>query len=125
MFFIVDKPRLQRMIALARDDRTPADRKGGGPFFRIEASGGQVKLTGSQMEVEFPATVYQEGVLFLRVTLFRKALRTVTNTPTIAIQVSPQGLHFDVFTLKMGGPDMLYYADAATAPAVHPGDRST
>jgi hypothetical protein len=57
MFFVVDKPRFQRLIAIARDDRRPGDQGKGGPFFRLEAHDGRLKLTGRQVEAEFPATV--------------------------------------------------------------------
>src|SRR5437764_801288 len=112
MFFIVDKPRLQRLIALTRDDRRPKDQGKSGAFFRIEATAdGRLKLTGRHVEAEFPPTVYAPGVLFLRVTLFRCVLQTLTDTPTIAIQVAPDGLHVADVTIALESNDMLFDPD--------------
>lgn len=120
MLFVVDKPRLQRMIALTRDDRKKKDQGKNGPFFRIEASGERIRLTGRQVEAEFPATVYEPGVLFVRVTMFRRALQVVTDTPTIAIQARGEGIDIENIHLAVEACDMLLYADPARAPKVHP-----
>lgn len=74
MLFVVDKPRLQRMISIVRDDRTSAAQVDGGPFLRLEANDDRLKLAGQIVEAEFPATIYEPGVLFLRVTLLRRVL---------------------------------------------------
>ena len=63
MLFVVDKPRLQRIIAITRDDRRPKDQTNTGPFFRIEASGDHLRLTGHQVESKFPATALRNGKL--------------------------------------------------------------
>jgi hypothetical protein len=120
MFFVVDKSRLQRLIALTRDDRRPSQQGRAGLFFRIEASGTRLKLTGRQVEAEFPATVYEEGVLFLRITLFRRALQLLPPTEQIAVQVRRDGLHIGDVTLPLERNDMLLYADSARAPTHHP-----
>jgi hypothetical protein len=122
VFFVVDKPRLQRLIAITRDDRRPDQQGKTGPYYRIEAREGRVRLTGREVEAEFPATVYEEGVLFLRVTLFRRLLASFTNTPTIAVQVREDGLHFGDVTMPLEGNDMLLYLDPARAPRVHPSE---
>ena len=41
MFFVIDKPKLQRIVALIRDDRTPEAQAHGGHYLRLEASQGQ------------------------------------------------------------------------------------
>lgn len=130
MIFVVDKPRLQKMIALTRDDREPADQGERGPFLRIEASeagGGALTLAGRRVEATFPATVYEPGVLFLRVTLFRRALSmldaTVLDGRFLTVQVAEDGLHFADTRLGFDVGDMLLYPDPVQAPAVHPGER--
>lgn len=120
MFFIVDKPRLQRLIAITRDDRRARDQGKTGPFFRIEAREGRIKLTGRKVEAEFPATVYEEGVLFLRVTLFRRALAMMTKIKTMAIQAQKDGLHVGEVTFPLETNDMLLYPDPTRAPMRHP-----
>ena len=120
MFFVVEKSRFQRIIAITRDDRTAKQQFKKGPFFRMEARDGVVKLTGNRVEAEFPATVYAPGVLFLKVTFFHRALQGMVNTPTVAIQVSPEGLHVGDVTMPLESNDMLFYPDRDRAPAQHP-----
>jgi len=120
MFFVVDKPRFQRLIAITRDDRRKRDQGKTGPYFRIEAREGRIKLTGRQVEAEFPATVYEEGVLFLQVTLFRKMLAAMTETKTLAIQVQKDGLHVAEVTFPLETNEMLLYPDPDRAPKIHP-----
>src|SRR5207244_12806994 len=100
MFFVVDRPRLQRMIAITRDDRTKDQQGRSGPFYRIEASGERLKLAGQQVEAEFPATVYEPGVLFLRVTVFRRALQLLAGMKMLAVQVNQDGLFLDNMRLS-------------------------
>lgn len=89
MMFVIDKPQMQRMIAIVRDDRTPATQGAAGPYMRIEASGGSITLTGREAEATFPATVYEEGVLFLRVTLFRRLLGTIRGRQPVRLHQGP------------------------------------
>lgn len=120
MFFIADRARLKRLIGITRDDRGSKQQGKRGPFFRIEARDGRLKLTGRKVEAEFSVTVCDPGVLFLRVTLFRRALQLMAETPTIAIQVSRDGLHVGDVTLPLEANDMLLYADPSRAPLRHP-----
>ena len=120
MFFVIDKARLQRTISVARDDRRPAQQGDAGPFFRIEANGDQIKLTGREVEAKIPATVYEPGVLFLRVTLFRRLLRHTAETKSLALQAEQSGLHFGGVTMPLEPSNMLLYVDPAKAPARHP-----
>ena len=119
MFFVVDKPRLQWIMAIVRDDRTPEAQAGGGPYLRMETFGDRLCVTGLTAEAEFPATVYEPGVLFLKVTTFRQALRMlkldVMGTRFITIQVGPDGLMFECMRLPYEVGDMLLYP--ATSPA--------
>jgi hypothetical protein len=74
VFFVIDNPKLQRIIALIRDDRTAGSRARGGHYLRLEASQGQLTVAGPTAEASIPATVYEDGVLFPRVPRFRRLL---------------------------------------------------
>lgn len=116
MFFVIDRPRLQRIIAIVRDDRTRRMQGREGPFLRMEARDGQLKLAGKQIKATFPATVYEPGVLFLRITYFRKALRALAGEKMLSIQVTPTAVVMDNITLPLDANEMLLYADPAKAP---------
>lgn len=122
MFFVVDRPRLLRMIAITRDDLSPSDQTMEGPFFRIEASGDKVTLTGRVAQAAFPATVYEPGVLFLRITLFRRVLKMLTDVKFLSIQANSGGLIFDNIRMPLDSNDMLLYPNLAQAPKVHPAE---
>lgn len=122
MFFVIDKARLKRVIAIVRDDRTKGQQGSQGPFLRLEASGDKLKITGRAVEGEFPATVYEPGVLFLRVTKFRLALGMIDRDKTLAIQVHQDGLLVDNMRFPLESNDMLLYLDPAKAPEVHPNE---
>jgi hypothetical protein len=124
MFVVVDRARLEGMINLTRDDHRRAQQTDSGPYFRIEASAdGHVRLTGREAEATFPATVYEPGVLFLRITVFRNLLRTMGNTKMLALQVSADGLAIENVRLSLDAGDMLLYPEVATAPIRHPAER--
>ena len=120
MFFVVDITRLQKMIALTRDDRGRGKQRKKGPFFRMEARGSTLRLTGREVEASFSATVYEEGVLFLRVTVFREQIAMIRGRGMLTIQVQADGLHFGDTTLRLASAEMLLYTDPATAPPRHP-----
>lgn len=124
MFFIVEKPRLQRIIAIVRDDRTPKLQGSEGSFMRIEAHEDHLKLDGALVSATIPATVYESGVLFLRITCFRRLLHTIKGQKALAIQVNEAGLLFDNITMALEPNDMLLYPDPAQAPRRHPDDVS-
>lgn len=123
MLFVIDKARLQRLIAVTRDDRTPRDKGKEGPFYRIQAFDNTLRLTGRAVEATVPATVHVPGVMFLRVTLFRQMLRMVPASGFIAIQAHRDGLTFADVTLAASNVDMLLYPDVASAPELHPTER--
>jgi len=123
MLFVIDKARLQRLIAVTRDDRTPREKGKEGPFYRIQASENTLRLTGRLVEATVHATVHVPGVMFLRVTLFRQMLRLVPESGFIAIQAHRDGLTFADVTLAASNVDMLLYPDVATAPELHPSER--
>lgn len=122
MFFIVDKPKLQRVIGIVRDDRTPPTQWAAGPFLRIEAREGALRLDGLEVSATIPATVYEPGVLFLKITHLRRILAMISGQKMISIQVNGEGLLLDNVTFPLESGDMLLYADPAQAPARHPDD---
>jgi len=121
MHFDVDKLRLQKMITITRDDHRPMRNEEDEPYYRIEARSDSVlKLSGHKTEAEFPATVHEPGVLFLRVTLFRKMLREMKGLKKITILVNEDGLFFDNVRFPLAFGNMLFYPDPKQAPDRHP-----
>jgi hypothetical protein len=120
MLFVIDKPELQRTISIVRDDRTKKSQGSSGPFMRMEAQESFLKLDGLEASATIPATVYEPGVLFLKVTVFRKLLKTIKGEKFLTIQVTDDELLLDRVRLPLESNDMLLYADPATAPQKHP-----
>jgi hypothetical protein len=120
MFFVVDKRLLQGTLAIVRDDRSKKQQGADGPFLRLEARDGFLKLDGRRTSAKIAATVYEEGVLFLRVTMFRRLLGTLTGQPFLSIQVSSDGILMDGIRLPLDANDMLLYPKPEQAPAQHP-----
>jgi len=120
MFFVIDKPRLQRIIAIVRDDRTRKTQGAASPYMRMEARDGYLKLDGLEASATFPATVYEPGVLFLKITRFRRLLRAITKQKMLAIQVNQDGLLVDNVVFPMESNDMLLYPDPDQAPPRYP-----
>jgi len=120
MLFVIDKPEFQRIIAIVRDDRTKKSRGLAGPFLRLEAKEDYVKFDGLQVSAKIPATVYEPGVLFLNVTLFRKLLQTFKGEKFLTIQVTADELLIGYVRLPLESNEMLLYADPDQAPQVHP-----
>lgn len=123
VFVVIDKARLGPLIAVTRDDRKPLSRAADGPYFRMEASGDSLRLTGREVEVTVPATVHEPGVLFLRVTLFRRMLGALPERGFLSIQVNGDGLVFGDTQLSRNALEALLYPDPATAPERHPAER--
>lgn len=127
MFFVVDRPRLARLLKVVQPGR---QRKAGsgklassGPFFRMQAWNDKLLITGPTVEAECPATVYEPGVLFLRLRFFQFLLSEMPDIKQLAIQVNKDGMHVDNVRLSFAIGDMLLYPDVATAPLVHPSER--
>jgi len=116
MFFVVDKPRLQRMIAIVREDRTPGRQGYNASFLRLKAVGNELTISGDSVSATFPATVYEQGVLFLRPTLFRRLVRTFKGEKFLTFQVSEDGLRFGDVLMPFEGSDMVLYPNPDTAP---------
>ena len=120
MFFVVDKPKLQRMLAIIRDDRTRGAQARGGHYLRLEASGEKLIVAGPAAEATIGATVYEEGVLFLKITRFRRILALLVRQKMLSIQVNGEGLFVGGVRLSLAANDMLLYVDPAKAPEVCP-----
>ena len=120
MFFVIDKPGFQSVLSIVRDDRTKKDQGLRGPFLRLEAKDDYVKLDGLTVSGKFVATVYEPGVLFLKVTLFRRLLRTIKGQKFLSIQVTDNELVMDHIRMPLEANEMLLYADPDLAPQVHP-----
>jgi hypothetical protein len=116
MFFVVDKPKLQRIIAIAREDHSRI--KGAEqPFLRLKTEGTELTISGGGcVTATFPATVYQPGVLFLRTTKFRRLVRSLKNEKFMTFQVSADGLHFGDVLIPFEGSEMVLYTNPADAP---------
>ena len=120
MLFVIDKPQLQRIIAIVRDDRRKEDQGLAGPFLRLEARDDYVKLDGLEVSGKIPATVYEPGVLFLKATLFRRLLRTFKGEKFLTIQVTGDELLMGYVRLPLESNEMLLYPNPDQAPEVHP-----
>ena len=107
-------------ISIVRDDRKKKNQGLAGPFMRIEAGDDVVRLNGVSAEATVPATVYEPGVLFLKVTAFRRLLRSITGEKFVTVQVTDEALLLERIRLPLHANEMLLYCDPATAPLVHP-----
>ena len=120
MFFVINKPKFQRTISIVRDDHTKKSQGLAGPFMRLEAKDDYLKLAGLEASAKIPATVYEPGVLFLRVTVLRKLLQTIKGEKFLTIQVTADELMMEGVRLPLESNDMLLYADLDMAPDQHP-----
>lgn len=120
MFFVVDKPRLQRIISIVREDRSRRE-DAEIPFLRLKAENTELTVSGGGcVTAAFPATVYEPGVLFLRTTLFRRLVRTFRGEKFLAFQVTDEGLRFGNVLMPFEGSDMVLYPNPDTAPESWP-----
>ena len=115
MFFVVDKPRLERMISIVREDKSRKQQEAI-PRLRIEAVDNQISISGGVVSATFPATVYEQGVLFVETTYFRRLLHTFKGEKFLTFQVTKEGLL--VGNVLM--PHIEYYPNPADAPQIEP-----
>jgi hypothetical protein len=116
MFFVVDKPRLQRIISIVREDRSRS-KDVEIPFLRLKAENTELTVSGGGcVTATFPATVYEPGVLFLRTTIFRRLVRSFRGEKFLAFQVTEEGLRFGNVLMPFEGSDMVLYPVANAAP---------
>jgi hypothetical protein len=120
VLFVVNKPEFEHAISVARDDRRKDIQGRAGPFIRLEAKDDYVEVEGLEASARIPATVYESGVLFLKVTVFRRLLRTIKGEPFLTIQATTNELIIDKAHLPFEANDMLLYADPERAPQTHP-----
>jgi len=123
MLFVIDKLQVERILDIVRDDRTKKSRGLAGPFLRLEAKDDALRLDGLQMSAKIPATVYEPGVLFLKVTLFRKLLPTFKGEKFLTVQVTADELLMGYVRMSLEANEMLLYANPDQAPLVHPSVR--
>ncbi len=116
MFFVIDKPKVHRILPILRDNTRSEGRASGGIYLRIEACDGNLTVTGESVEATVPATVYEPGVLFVRLAKFARLFRSIRGQKTLAIQVNADGLLMDGFRMPLESNEMLLYADPAKAP---------
>lgn len=116
MLFVVDKPRLQRIISIVREDRS-CRRGVKPPYLRIKAEDGELTISGGGcVTATFPATVYEPGVLFVRTTMFRQLVSSFKDEKFLTFQVAEDGLHFGDVRIPFEGSDMILYPNPADAP---------
>lgn len=120
MFFVVDKPRLQRIISIVREDRSRR-KNAETPFLRLKAENTELTISGGGcVKAMFPATVYEPGVLFVRTTNFRRLVRSFKNEKFLTFQVAEDGLRFGNVLMPFKGSDMVLYPNPADAPESWP-----
>ena len=122
MFFVVDKSRLQLMIEIVREDRTEGKTGQNAPFLRLEASENELRVSSSRASETLPATVYEEGVLFIRTTKFCRVLKiTGGKEQFVTFQFTEEGLRFCEALLPFDMESMVYFPDISQAPEHWPG----
>lgn len=119
MHFVVNRTDFAAVIVIVRDDKAKKNQGRKGPFMRWEVKDDQIRIDGNEASATIPATVHEAGVLFLKVTLFRKLLKTLTNE-MLKIQVTAEGLVMENIRLSKESSDMLLYNDPDQAPRLHP-----
>jgi hypothetical protein len=116
MLFVVHKSRFKKMISLVRDDKAGEAKE---TFLRIAAVGDCVEIAGKEMSASFPATIYEEGVLFIPTTFFRRILRlTPVKEDFLTFQANGEGLRFADVHLEAGGG--VLFPDPSKAPQFWP-----
>jgi len=123
MLFVINKTVFQGVISVVRDDRTKKTQGSAGPFLRLEAKDNCVTIGGNEVLATIPATVYERGVLFLRATVFRRLLTTITKQKFLTIQAMAEGLLIENITLPLESNDMLLYPIPDQSPHFHPSVR--
>ncbi|MGA2091846.1 MAG: hypothetical protein ABSH16_00365 [Sedimentisphaerales bacterium] len=119
MLFVVHKSRFKKMVSLVRDDK---GREAKETFLRIAAAGDCVEIAGKEMSASFPATIYEEGVIFIPTTYFRRLLRaTPVKEDFLTFQVNEEGIRFADVHWEAGGS--VLFPDPSKAPQSWPPDK--
>ncbi len=117
MFFVVDKARLQRMINIVREDRTPSNQGRNAPFLRLKATENELIVSSSTESETLPATVYEQGVLFIRTTKFCRVLKITSGKEQfVTFQFTEEGLRFCDALLPFDKENMAYFPDTSQSP---------
>lgn len=116
MFFVIDRPQLQRIIAIIRDDRSLAAQGANVPFLRLAVVKDELTVGAASGEATIPATVYEPGVLFLRTTIFRRLLSSLKGEKHLTIQVTDSDLFMGNVKLPFEAADMELFSDPSNAP---------
>lgn len=121
MFFVVKKAKLQRIISIVREDRTPKKQGHNAPFLLIKAAGNELTISGNKVSATFPATVYEPGVLFIRKTNFRRVLKaTKIEGDFLTFQVTNKDLVFADVRYPFESLNMVLYPNPKNAPSTWP-----
>lgn len=124
MFYVVNKVQLERAIGILREDRKRKRQGLKGPWLRMEASDrGQLILATRLEDASMPATVYEPGVLFLKVTAFRRLLHSIEGQQQVTIQVNERGLLMDNIEMPFKANCFMLYENPASAPRICPLDK--
>jgi hypothetical protein len=99
MLFVVDRPRLLRMIAIVRDDG-PSRRGQSAPLVRIAAKDDTATVSGEKASATFPSRSTSRR-LFLRPTLFRRLVRTFAGEKFFTFQMNSRGLAFGMSVCRL------------------------
>ncbi len=117
MFFVVDKTKLQRIISIVREDRTPSKQGHNAPFLRLKATENELIVSSSTASETLPATVYEQGVLFIRTTKFCRVLHITSGKEQfVTFQFTEEGLRFCEALLPFDMENMVYFPDTSQAP---------
>lgn len=123
MMFVAKKRKFQAAISIVRDDRSKNTQESSGPFMRLEANDGCLELSGLDVSAKIPATVCESGVLFLKITVLRRLLLSITGEQFITIQITEDELLVDKVRLPLHANAMLLYPNPREAPRWHPSTR--
>jgi hypothetical protein len=113
MLFVIKKRDLQQAISVVRDDRKK--RKHPGSFMRLEARHDYLSLSSWDASAQISATVYEPGVVFLRVKLLRLLLPTIKYTKFLEIRVTADEMLFGNVRLSLAAYSMALYDELQPA----------
>ena len=119
MFFVLDKPRLQRFLAIVRKAGRHRMGRADCPFLRLEAQGDELTLSGTTVSATLPATVYEPGVLFLRTAILSRLLRVIRGEKQLAFQVRGEALYMDDLHMRLDPAEMKLFPDPNRVPPLH------
>lgn len=121
MLFVIDKTRFKKFVCIVREDKKRTVQGNNSPYLKIRAEKDEVEVSSSTASALIKTTVYEPGVLFIRTTLFRNALRAApANEPYITFQADKEALVFADVRVPFETNDMVLYTNPAEAPMSYP-----